>query len=466
MKLFRNAIILVIVLGLLGGAYFYLNNRNSGKDDGTASDPTQEEEISVTSGKQEDVISIEFVNEKGSYKLVKKDNAWSMEPGMEFPINSSYVDSAASDLSDVNANKIIEEKASDLGKYGLDKPTASVKVGMKDGSIQEIEVGAATPTSDGLYIKKKGEDKVYVVGLYYKDKLTYSRGYFAVKDILPVDPNTLKKLSYEKNGEMQFDLDIKSEGDVDIVAPVKEKAEASDVTAMTNAVVQLSIADIVDESPDLAQYGLDKPAFALEYGDGKTTKKILFGKELEKGKTAYAKYPDGKSVFTVDISALTFLDVKYSNIVSSFVFLPNINDVNKVELTIDGKTIVSDITTVKDDSDKDTFKVDGKDANVKSSDSKSLFRSFYSSMIGITMSRYDTGAKPAGTPEVTIKYFMKPDSKPVTIEYISKDQNYFYTLKDGVDTNRLVLKSVLDEPDGIRASYKALKEAIDKGEKK
>ncbi|WP_027630638.1 DUF4340 domain-containing protein [Ruminiclostridium cellobioparum] len=466
MKLFRNAIILVIVLGLLGGAYFYLSHRNSDKNDGSASESTQAEEISVTSGKQEDVTSIEFNNEKGSYKLVKKDNAWSMEPGMEFEINSSYVDSAASDLADVNANRIIEEKAADLGKYGLDKPTASVKVGMKDGSVQEIEVGAATPTNDGLYIKKKGEDKVYVVGLYYKDKFTYSRGYFAVKDILPVDPKTLKKLSYEKNGEMQFDLDIKSESDVDIVAPVREKAEASDVSAMTNAVVQLAIADIVDENPDLAQYGLDKPAFALEYGDGKTTKKILFGKQLEKGKTTYAKYPDGKSVFTLDISPLTFLDVKFSNIVNTFVFLPNINDVNKVELTIDGKTIVSDITTVKDDSDKDTFKVDGKDANMEDSNSKSLFRNFYSAMIGITMSRYETGATPTGTPEVTIKYFMKPDSKPVTIEYIPKDQNYFYAVKDGVYTNRVVLKSVLDEPDGIRATYKALKEAIDKAEKK
>lgn len=465
MKLFRNAIILVVVLGLLAAAYFYMNNKNAGKD-GTASESTQAEEISVTSGKQEDVTSIEFVNENGSYKLVKKDKSWSMEPAMEFAVSNDLADTEASDLADVNANRVIEEKAADLSKYGLDKSKASVRVGMKDGTFQEIEIGSTTPTNDGLYIKKKGEDKVYVIGLYYKDKFTYTRGYFAVKDILPVDAKTLKKLAYEKNGELQFDLDIHSETDVDITAPIKEKAEASEISKMTAAVVQLAIKDIVDENPDLAKYGLDKPAFTLEYGDGKTTKKILFGKELEKGVTAYAKYPDGKSVFTIDISPLNFLDMKFSNIVNTFVFLPNINDVNKVELTIDGKTVVSDITTVKDDSDKDTFKVDGKDANMKDSSDKSLFRNFYSAMIGITMNKYESGVKPAGTPEVTVKYYMKPDSKPVTIEYISKDENYFYAMKDGVYTNRVVLKSVLDEPDGIRATYKALKEAIDKAEKK
>lgn len=466
MKLFRNAIILVVVLGLLTGAYFYLNSRNAGKND-TAAESTQAEGIKVTSGKAEDVNSIEYNNSNGSFKFVKNDNTWSIQPAMEFPVNVQLVDTAASDLVGVNANKIIEEKAADLSKYGLDKPTASVKLGMKNGTFQEIEIGAETPTKDGLYVKKKDEAKVYVVGNYFEEKFLYSRGYFAVKDILPIEAATIKELTYEKNGELQFDIDISSQEKPKIIAPIKEEADTQEVNKMTASVVKLAIKDIVDENPDLAKYGLDKPAFIIKYGDGKAAKKILFGKELEKGKTAYAKYPEGKSVFTIDISPLNFLDIKFGDVVNSFIYLPNIQDVNKVELTMDGKTTVSEIKTVKDKSDQDTFKVDGKDANMKdSSNDKSLFRNFYQAMIGITMSKYEPGAKPSGTPEVTIKYYMKPDSKPVTIEYVSKDANYFYVLKDGVYTNRVVIKSVLDEPEGIRASYKVLKAAIDKGGKK
>lgn len=462
MKLFRNAIILVVVVGLLVAAYLYLGSRKTDNTD-PAVDTTEEQEISIIDSAQDKVSSLEFHNEGGSYKLVKKDNSWTMEPEMEFLLDSSLVDAAAGDFADLNANKVVEEKAADLGKYGLDKPTASVRVGFEDGTFKEAEIGAVTPTSDGAYVKLKGESKVYVVGLYYQTKFNYNRGYFAVKDILPIEATSVSAITFEKNGEVQFALDILSENKINITAPIKDVAEPQEVSQISSAVVQLKIKDVVDENPDLAKYGLDKPAFSIQYGDGKSSKTILFGKQLEKGVTAYAKYPEGKSVFTVDISGLNFMDRKFSSLVSSFVFLPNISEVNRVELKIDGKTIVSDITTNKDDSDKDTFKVDGKDANMESAEGKSLFRNFYSAMIGITMYKYEAGYKPSGTPEVTIKYYMKPDSKPVTIEYISKDENYYYAMKDGVYTNRIVLKTVLDEPDGIRATYKALKEAIDKG---
>ncbi len=464
MKLFRNAIILVVVLGLMIGAYFFISSRKAGGTDAADPGTSTGETSKVMDLDSTKISSIEFNNEKGSFTLTKKDNAWTMEPAMEFPLDSAQADSAAASVSSVTADKVIEEAAKDLSIYGLDKPSSSVKVTLTDGTSKEIELGSSSPTNEGVYVKNKGESKVYLIGSYTSDQLKLNRSYFAKKDILPVEGKTLKTLAYEKNGQMQFAISVASETEMKITAPIKEEAEVSKISPMMDAVVQLAVKDIVDENPsDLSQYGLDKPAFSVEYGDGKTTKKILFGKEVEKGSVTYAKYPDGKSVFTVDVSPLTFLDIKFSDILNTFIYLPNINDVNKIDLTIDGKTIVSDITTNKDDSSKDTFKVDGKDANMENEKGDSLFRAFYQAMIGITLDKYEPDAKPSGTsPEVTIKYYMKPDSKPVTIEFISKDSNYYYAMKDGVYTNRVVLKNRLDAADGIRATYKALKEAQDK----
>ncbi len=460
MKLYRNAIILIVVLGLLIGAYFFINNRQNA----TANDPAEvsTDSIKFVSYEYDKINLLEFGSDKGKFTLTRKDKAWSIEPTSEFAVDNTVADTAATDVSTIMADKVIEENATDLSKYGLDKPS-TVKIGLTDGKTEEIEIGSNTPTNEGIYVKKKGESKVYLIGSYYGDKLRLNRSYFAVKDILPVEGKTLKKFAYEKAGQMQYAVDITSETEMKLVAPIKDEVDNTKVLPMMDAVVQLRVKDIVDENPtDLAQYGLDKPAYTLEYGDGKTTKKILFGKEEVKGSTTYAKYPDGKSVFTIDTTPLTFLDVKFSNILSTFVFLPNINDVNKIELNIDGKTIVSDITTNKDNKDEDTFKVDGKDANMKNEKDDSLFRAFYTSMIGITMNKYEPEAKPSGTPEVTIKYYMKPDSKPVVIEFISKDSNYYYAMKDGLYTNRVVLKADLDKADGIRGAYKTLKEAIDK----
>lgn len=476
MKLYRNAIILIVVLGLLVGAYFFINNKKAATPDATA-DSTATAEIKVITVEKDKITSMEFNNENGSCILKKKDNAWTMEPTSEFPIDSTIAETSATDLSAIVADKIIEEKATDLAKYGLDKP-ATIKVGLADGSSKELEIGSSSPTNEGLYVKNKGESKVYLVGSYYESTLKLNRGHFAIKTILPVAATTLKTFAYEKNGVMQYKFKIlsektKSETDanatvetitgIEILEPMAEEAETSKISPMLEAVVQLTIKDIIDENPtDLAKYGLDKPAYSLEYGDASTTKKILFGKDVEKGTILYAKFADGKSVFTIDTTPLTFLDVKFADIINTFVYLPNISDVNKIELKLDGKTIVSDITTVKDDSDKDKFKVDGKDANMENEKGSSMFRAFYQAMIGITMNKYEPDAKPSGTtPEVSIKYYMKPDSKAVTIDLIPKDSNYYYAMKDGVYTNRVILKSKLDEAEGIRETYKALQKAID-----
>lgn len=460
MKLFRNAIILVVVLVLLVGAYFLISNKKAANPD-TTDESTATTDIYVIKAEQEQIILLEFDNRKGLFTLKKKDKAWTMEPASEFPIDNLIAEASATDMSAVIATKVIEENATDLAKYGLDTPT-TVKIGLVDGSTQQLEVGLISPTNDGIYVKKKGEPKVYLISTYYLDKLNLSSGHFAKKDILPVEAATLKNFSYEKNGEMQFAVSINSESEMKITAPLKEEAEAAKIAPMLEAVVQLAIKDVIENNPtDLAKYGLDKPAYSIEYGDGSTTKKILFGKYLEKGTIVYAKFPEGKSIFTIDVTPLTFLDTKFSDVLNPFIYLPNINDVNKIDLFIDGKTIVSDITTVKDKSEDDKFKVDGKDANMEDANGKSLFRAFYSSMIGITMNKYEPEAKPAGTPEITIKYYMKPDSKAVTVDFISKDSNYYYAMKDGVYTNRVVLKSKLNEAEGIRETYKALKKAID-----
>ncbi|QNU66595.1 DUF4340 domain-containing protein [Ruminiclostridium herbifermentans] len=462
MKLYRNAVILIVILGLLIGAYFYISSRQTAN-----SDPLDEsiidDTIYVMKSEREQITSITFNNDNGTFTITKKDDKWSIDPSYDFEVDNLNADGAVTDMSSIVANKVIEENVTDLSKYGLDKPI-TVKVGLSDGSSKELLVGSYTLTEDGRYCKMSGESKVYLVGTYYTSKFEPTYGYFVKKDILPVDATTLKTFSYEKNGQVQYAVDIVSETEMNIVEPIKEVADTSDVSKMLQAVTQLTINDVVDNNPtDLNKYGLDKPAYVLKFGDATTTKNILFGNYVEKGTIRYAKYAEKNSIFTIDTSPLTFLDTKLEDIIYSFIYLPNIKDVNKVELLIDGKKLVCDITTGEDSSD-DKFKVNGTDANMKNEKGDSLFRNMYQGMIGITMQKYEVDAKPSGTPEISIKYHMK-DSKIVTVDLISKDSNYYYAVKDGVYTNKVVQKSRLNEKDGLRTTYNELMEALKESEK-
>lgn len=462
MKLYRNAIILVVILGLLAGAYFFISSRQTANSD-PADESTADNTIYVMQADREQITTLTYNNENSSFTIKKKDDKWTIEPAYEFEVDNLNADGAVTDMSSIIANKVIDENATDLTKYGLDKPI-TIKVGMADGSSKELQVGAYTLTEDGRYCKISGESKVYLVGTYYTSKFEPTYGYFVKKDILPVDPTTLKTFTYEKNGQMQYAVDIISEKEINIVEPIKEVAEVSEVSKMLQAVTQLTINDVVDNSPtDLNKYGLDKPSFVLKFGDGITTKNILFGNYVEKGTIRYAKYAEGNSIFTIDVTPLTFLDTKLDAIIYSFIYLPNIKDVNKVELLIDGKKSVCDITTAEDAAD-DKFKVNGTDANMKNEKGNSLFRNMYQGMIGITMQKYEVGAKPSGIPEISIKYHLK-DTKVVTIDLITKDSNYYYAVKDGVYTNKVVQKSKLNENDGLRTTYKELMEALKSAEK-
>lgn len=452
MKLFRNAVILIVVFGVLFGAYYFLSHKKTKEND--AALETGQSAIKVMSVEKEDITSVEYNNPNGKFTIKFDGKNWTIDPAFEFKIKYNNANSAAIDMSTIVADKVIEENAADLSKYGLDKPS-SVTVTLKNGTKKTIEVGSKTPTNDGIYVKMQGESKVYMVGEYYLDKLTLTKGKLIETQLLPVEASTISNYKISKNGNVVFALNTKDQQDIDITEPVTEKAEANKVTPVFQGIVGLNIVDIADENPtDLAKYGLDKPAYTLEYGTTQSSIKLEIGKDVEKDKTAYAKFAGGKAVFTLDTTPLTFLDLTLDNIVSSFVFLPNIQDVNKIELNIDNKNIVCDISHSADKKDE-TFKVNGKDANMKNAGGDSLFRKLYAGMVGIIMNRYEPNAKPTGTPEVSIKYYMN-DSKVVTVGLISKDNNYYYAMKDGVYTSRVILKSKFDEPDGLRTTLNDL----------
>ena len=457
MKLYRNAIILLVILGALVGAYFLISNKiNSDAADDTATlDP---ETINVVKFEKDNINYIGYDNEYGKFSISLNGDTWSIEPAMEFTMDSLVANAAAIDISAVIADKVIEEDAKDLAKYGLDKPS-TVTVGLKDGTKRVIEFGDKTPTNDAMYVKMKDENKVYTVGSYYFEKLLMKRGQFIIQEILPVEETEIKTFSITKDGTLLYSLNFVSDSEVDITAPIVERGDATKTQPIKASLVTLVMTDIVDENPtDLAKYGLENPKYVIEFGTSDTTKKIAIGNDISSG-AAYAKFVDSKGVFELDTSPLTFLDMGLTDVLDVFVYLPNITDVSSVEINIDGKKVVSEITHSGDN--EQTFKVEGKDANMKNDNGDSVFRAYYQAIIGLTFKKYDPSLTPTGTPEVTIKYNLR-DGKTVTVGLISKDNNYYYAMKDGKYTGRLILKTKLDESDGIRPTLDALLQAINK----
>lgn len=442
MKLYRNAIILVIIVALLVGAYFLIDS-NKGKDDGITDTPS--DTVKLTDYTSDEIASCTLINQDGEFVIVKKDEEWALSKPDDIKADPSTLSSIVINASSVAASKIVEEDAQDLSVYGLDKPII-VKVKPKEGDEIVIEIGNETPTESGYYAKLSGDDSVYVIGTYTANKLVVGRNDIRTKKIYDVAVEDISGLSMDRKGQNVFESVMESENNWSMTRPIKGSMNATALSVMLDAIVNTTANKFIEENPSsLSAYGLDEPDYALSFKTaGNKTYKLLIGDEVSGGGEMYAKLDSGNDVFTINTSVFTFLDKPLKEIVEVFAYIVNIDQVKEIDLTMDGKTTHMTLDIYKDeegksDTDKDKFTVNGIDASGENEEGDQPFRKFYQSLIGISLDEIDVEGQPTGNPEISIEY--KLNSGSMKVDFISKDNNYYYVVRNGEYAGILVKKN-------------------------
>jgi hypothetical protein len=219
---------------------------------------------------------------------------------------------------------------------------------------------------------------------------------------------------------------------------------------------------LIDSAPvSLEKYGLAKPSYTIEYTTKKGIKKIYLGIKIKDYNQIYAMLND-KKVYIIDLCDDDFFDNPLKEVVDPFAYIVGIWEVKRLEVKFDNIVAVCDIKAYKGDSKKDTFIVNGKKANRVDKDGSSLFRNFYASVIGVTISDVELGAVPKGKPEIVFTYSLKAAPYKMVVEFIPKDEKYYYVMKNGKYSGLVVAKSAFAGPDGLRESYKKLMDGINK----
>ena len=463
MKLYRNAIILIVVAALLGGAYYFIST-NKKPDDSAGTDTV--DTIRVLDYTSDELEKVTVENADGTFVIVKKDTNWELTSPAGFKADASKLSSIAINASSVIADKVVEEDVKDLAIYGLDKPV-SITLKITDGTEKTLLIGDTTPTKGGYYTKLKDSGKVYVVGTYTAEALLVSRLELKDKTLYTLASEDIISVSMSRKGTDVFSALKNAETDWQLLTPIQGTANLTALSPMIDALTQTAISEYVEENAsDLSKYGLANPAYVFDFATSSAKYKLLLGSEKEKGSSIYAMLEGSSDVFVISESAYTFLDKPLKEIVEVFAYIVNIDQVNKIELTMDGKTTTFGIETYKDaegntDTDKDKFTMDGKDASMKDADDKQPFRNFYQSLIGIGLDEINAGEVAMGTPELTIKYYLKSAPGTMKVDFVSKDANYYYVFRNDKYTGILVKKNKEDfGVEGMKAAYKILEEAI------
>lgn len=461
MKLYRNAIILIVVLGLLAGVYVVVKNKTASKNT-AAQETSTTEPLRVFELEKEKISEITVENKDGKFVFAKQNDKWVATSPAGFKGSTIKVESIATNMAYLTADKVIDEKATDMAKYGLNSPV-TVSAKLSDGTSKTVEIGDMTPTKNGYYLREKDSTKVYLIAAYTGGELKLGASDLRDKFIFTTDSGSIIGFKMEKAGKEVFTAKKLEEDNWILTSPVESNVNMSKLSPILTSVTSTNIMNFIGNSTDLDQYGLKSPSYSLEIETAAGKTKLLLGGEKVKGTEMYAMLDGGSEVFTVDETSVNFLDKPLKEVMEVFAYLANISDVSKIVVDMDGKTTTCDVQTDPGgDSDKDKFMVNGKDANMKDEADKAFFRKYYQALIGVVMSEAEPGATPSGTAEITFTYTLKKAPGTMKVEFIPKDSSYYYVVKNGKYSGIVVAKREFDKTEGVRETYTKLMDAMSK----
>lgn len=180
-RMLKQAIIVVVVLIVIIGDLIYYKMKDPYKvknpddiDTGeivlTNMDPGALQALEVVDNTDDNVkIVMNFEDVGGELRLAKRQVLYKtdnhendLDDGKK--MTDSGVNMLKCTVTSLKALRILEENATDVNEYGMDDPTCSIKMVLKNGETKLLKFGKRLPTTPNAYYFMMDDDnKIYVV---------------------------------------------------------------------------------------------------------------------------------------------------------------------------------------------------------------------------------------------------------------------------------------------------------------
>ena len=437
----RNLLIAAVLLAILSGAVWWAKKHPSSgtSTTGPSAANTSTKLVEVPDSKIE---SIDLKKKDGSQiSLSRQNNKWALTTPQKLPTDQDAVNSLASSLNPVNADNLVEDKTTDLAKYGLTSPSLTVTVREKGGKTDEIAFGDDIPAGSQVYARVGNEPKVYAVASSVKTSLDKSPNDLRDKRLLTFDTNNLTRLDLV-SGKSNIEFGKNNRGEWQILKPQPYRADSFQVEELirklSDAKMDLSTS-AEDAKKATTGFASGQPVAAAKVTDASGTQTL----DLRKNKDDYY---DKSSVvpgaFKVSADLGKDLAKSLDDFRTKKLFDFGFSDPTKIDVTENGDTK----TYLRSGTD---WKLNG-----KTMDSGSV-QSFIDKVRDLTASKFTNGSFP--NPAISIgvssevasnktKRFEKVDLAKSGDGYIARRENEtaLYQLDDKA------VKDILDASKAIK----------------
>jgi len=203
MKL-RGLWIAIGVLAALSGALYWSNHRKPGENAAKAS---PEETPNILSVSQADVTHLAIHRrDEPQLDLSRNDSGtWQITAPEASAADQDAVSNVLSTLSSLNAERLLENKASEVAPYGLIHPALEVEVTLKDSKTQKLLIGDQTPAGNAYYAMLASDPRLFTLAGYNKSSLDKTPSDLRDKRLLTADFDKVSQIELitQKSGKKE-----------------------------------------------------------------------------------------------------------------------------------------------------------------------------------------------------------------------------------------------------------------------
>jgi hypothetical protein len=250
---------------------------------------------------------------KGKTVLARKDNNWTIASRDNAPANSGEVRRLIDTLQNERVTKFVEDVASDLPKYGLDKPQLQLTLSsFASENTAESKAGEqpfATVTfgkvdGDNVYARLADEPFVVAVRRGLLDQIPIDPLQWQELPIFKFKPEQIHRLNVSTDKELTLER-----GENNQWRWLKGSGEINQANVRSLLNTLSSLRALRWSGPTSAQQGFDKPQLAITFTtspDDKVSHKLLVGSAAGNG-TWFARTEEREGTFIIHDSDLNAL---------------------------------------------------------------------------------------------------------------------------------------------------------------
>lgn len=227
----KGLLVAVALLAVLGGLTWWSNKKQAAASKSTTDATTKI--LSIPGDQVQDILvkkptqTVELRRESG--------NTWQMTQPESLPADVDAASGLVTTLGTLNADTVVDAKATDLAPYGLQNPALDVQVTEKNGKSDHLLIGDEIPTGSGNYAKLANDPRVFTVGSFVKTSIDKSPNDLRDKRLLTFDSDKLTRVELQQAKGQPIEFGKNNQNEWQILKPRPLRADGSQVDTLINA---------------------------------------------------------------------------------------------------------------------------------------------------------------------------------------------------------------------------------------